>query len=179
VSESIDAEDLIVPSTATDLMNSPRITHRIQMKRSVLKRMQIVGAYREFDDDLPTPDETSKDAVQEEKANQQGVKLSEWDATRRDYTIYECYCELDIKGFEHKIKGEESGPRSPVSRDHRDVVAPHPVDRRATTTKRRPNCRCVGARPSSNTRSSPASDSTTSASATSSATRRPRHRGVA
>jgi hypothetical protein len=49
VSESIDAEDLIVPSTATDLLNSPRITHRIQMKRSVLRRMQIVGAYREFD----------------------------------------------------------------------------------------------------------------------------------
>lgn len=142
VSESIDAEDLIVPSTATDLQNSPRVTHRISMKRSVLKRMQIVGAYRKIED-LPDPEDVTKDAVQEEKANQQGVKF-EWDATRRDYTIYECYCELDIPGFEHKIKGEETGLEVPyrvtiettsrkilsIVRDYDESTAELPIRRR-------------------------------------------------
>jgi hypothetical protein len=82
--------------------------------------------------------------VQEEKANQQGVKLSEWDAKRRDYTIYECYCELDIKGFEHKIKGEESGLEVPyrvtieassrrilsITRDYDEETAELPMRRR-------------------------------------------------
>jgi hypothetical protein len=108
VSESIDAEDLIVPASATDLMNSPRVTHRIQMKRSLLKRMQIIGAYRDIEN-LADPVEPQKDAVQQEKANQQGVRQTEFDATRRDYQIFECYCELNLPGFEHKIKGKK-GP---------------------------------------------------------------------
>ena len=47
VSESVNAEDLIVSNNATDLKNAGRITHRIKMRPSTLKRMQIVGAYRD------------------------------------------------------------------------------------------------------------------------------------
>ena len=31
----------------------------------------------------------------------------------RDREIYECYCELDIRGFEHKFKGKETGLEIP------------------------------------------------------------------
>ena len=31
----------------------------------------------------------------------------------RDREIYECYCELDIPGFEHKLKGKETGLEIP------------------------------------------------------------------
>ena len=48
VSESIDAEDLIVNNAATDLQSAKRITHRIMMRPSVVKRMQIIGAYRDI-----------------------------------------------------------------------------------------------------------------------------------
>jgi len=49
VSESIDAEDLIVSNAATDLSNCGRVTHRMRMKKSTLRRLQIMGAYRDID----------------------------------------------------------------------------------------------------------------------------------
>ena len=111
VSESIDADELIVNNQATDLDNARRITHRIKMRPSVVKRMQIIGAYRDVD--LGQPQPTQPDAVQLEKNQQQGVQSDVKSAEDRDREIYECYCELDIKGFEHKMGREPSGLEVP------------------------------------------------------------------
>lgn len=43
VSESVDAADLIVSNAITDMANSTRVTHRIKMRQSTLKRMQLLG----------------------------------------------------------------------------------------------------------------------------------------
>ena len=43
VSESVDANDLIVNNAATDLRNAKRITHRSFMRPSTVKRLQILG----------------------------------------------------------------------------------------------------------------------------------------
>tara|TARA_R110000868_G_scaffold95713_4_gene263081 strand:+ start:5854 stop:8217 length:2364 start_codon:yes stop_codon:yes gene_type:complete len=111
VSESIDAEDLIVNNSATDLENSRRITHRIMMKPSVVKRMQIIGAYRDIP--LSEPGAPSLNAAQEERNAQQGVSNTVMNHEDRDREIYECYCELDIKGFEHLWKKKPSGLEVP------------------------------------------------------------------
>lgn len=111
VSESVDADDLIVNNMVTDLANAKRITHRIMMKPSTVKRMQIVGAY--IDVDLPDPQEKKVDAVDEQKAEQQGVSTTINHAIDRDREIYECYCELNIPGYEHKIRGKETGLQLP------------------------------------------------------------------
>lgn len=111
VSESIDAEDLIVNNAATDLDNAKRITHRIMMKPSVVRRMQIIGAYRDID--LQQPAEATIDAAKEMRSEQQGISLGAVHPEDRDREIYECYCELDIKGFEHKWKGKPSGLEVP------------------------------------------------------------------
>jgi hypothetical protein len=111
VSESIDADDLIVNNQATDLANAKRITHRIFMRPSVVKRMQIIGAYRNVELGDPSPQQP--DAVQIEKAQQQGIQLDQGFAVDRDREIYECYCELDIPGFEHEINGEKTGLEVP------------------------------------------------------------------
>ena len=111
VSESIDADELIVNNQATDLDNARRITHRIKMRPSVVKRMQIIGAYRDVD--LGQPQPMQPDAVQQEKNQQQGVQADVKSAEDRDREIYECYCELDIKGFEHKIGRETTGLEVP------------------------------------------------------------------
>ena len=111
VSESIDADDLIVNNQATDLANAKRITHRIFMRPSVVKRMQIIGAYRDVELGDPSPQQP--DAVQIEKAQQQGIQLDQGFAVDRDREIYECYCELDIPGFEHEINGEKTGLEVP------------------------------------------------------------------
>ena len=111
VSESIDADDLIVNNQATDLANAKRITHRILMRPSVVKRMQIIGAYRDIE--LGDPQPIQPDAVQEEKASQQGISTNQGFSNDRDREIYECYCELDIPGFEHEIDNEKTGLEVP------------------------------------------------------------------
>lgn len=111
VSESVDADDLIVNNSATDLSNAKRITHRIMMRPSTVKRMQILGVYRDID--LSTPRQTTLDAAQRAKNEQQGISSEQSNPEDRDREIYECYCELDIQGFEHKRKGKETGLEIP------------------------------------------------------------------
>jgi len=108
VSESVDAKDLIVSDAATDMRNSRRVTHQILMKPSTLRRMQLAGAYRDIA--LGTPNPGTPNPVDQEIANTQGIDpttaIREDD---RDYTIYECYCELDIAGYEDKKNGSATG----------------------------------------------------------------------
>lgn len=111
VSESVDADDLIVSNAAVGLDDAKRITHRIMMRPSVVKRMQILGVYRDVD--LSTPMSPKLDSVQREKRAQQGIQADTYNPEDRDREIYECYCELDIKGFEHKSKGKETGLEIP------------------------------------------------------------------
>jgi len=87
-----------------------RVTHRIKMRQSTFRRMELAGTYKEYDEgghyDDPAPPDP--DEVQRAKDDIAGfaVQTSQRPA---DYlhTIYECYCELDIPGFEHK---DGSGP---------------------------------------------------------------------
>ena len=81
------------------------------MRPSTVKRLQILGVYRDVD--LGTPAYEEKDAVQREKADQQGVSAEARNPEDRDREIYECYCELDLPGFEHKWKGKASGLEIP------------------------------------------------------------------
>ena len=111
VSESVDAEDLIVNNAATDLRNAKRITHRVMMTSNTVKRLQILGVYRDID--LMTPKAPDPDPAQREKAAQQGVTIDQDNPEDRDREIYECYCDLNISGFEHKWKGKETGLEIP------------------------------------------------------------------
>lgn len=111
VSETVDADDLIVNNDATDLSNAKRITHRIMMRPSVVKRMQILGVYRDVD--LGTALARRLDPLQREERDQQGIAAESTNPLDRDREIYECYCELDIKGFEHKHKGKITGLEIP------------------------------------------------------------------
>jgi hypothetical protein len=111
VSESVDADDLIVNNSATDLRNAKRVTHRVYMRPSTVKRLQILGVYRDIE--LSTPHSPDLDPVQREKNAQQGVTDESANPEDRDREIYECYCELDIAGFEHKYKNKVSGLEIP------------------------------------------------------------------
>ena len=111
VSESVDADDLIVNNAATDLNNAKRITHRSMMRSSTVRRLQILGVYRDID--LPMAKDPDLDAAQREERAQQGISAGSFRPEDRDREIYEVYCELDIPGFEHKYKGKESGLEIP------------------------------------------------------------------
>jgi len=125
VSETVDASDLIVSDTITDLKSAQRITHQISMKRSTLKRLQILGVYRDIKlllDPNPEPN-----AVQQKIARVQGVQAKADRPQDQPFTIYECYCELDLEGFEHKDKkGNETGLPLPyrvtIEKDSRQIL---------------------------------------------------------
>ena len=112
VSEAVDADDLIVNQSATDLANAQRVTHRVMMRPSTVRRMQLMEVYRDVS--LGDPRPAQADALKQEENAQQG--LSESQMLRpgdREREIYEVCCELDIKGFEHQHKGKESGLQVP------------------------------------------------------------------
>jgi len=111
VSETVDADDLIVNNDATDLSNAKRVTHRIMMRPSTVKRMQILGVYRDVE--LGAALARRLDPLQREEKEQQGLTAESTNPLDRDRELYECYCELDIKGFEHRHKGKVSGLEIP------------------------------------------------------------------
>lgn len=125
VSESVDAKDLIVSNFETDLRNCARVTHQIKMRPSMLKRMQLAGAYR--DAPISEPAGGTLNPVDQQIANTQGIDPNVQQGEDRDHTIYEVYCELDIKGFEHKDKsGEPTGLALPyrvvIEKDSQQVL---------------------------------------------------------
>lgn len=123
VSESVDATDLIVSDAITDLRNASRITHQISMRKSTMRRMQILGVYADVDLTAPQPD---TNAVKEKIAKVQGVSLRLDRPQDQPFTVYECYCELDIQGFEHKEKGKSTGLPLPyrvtIEKDSRKIL---------------------------------------------------------
>lgn len=124
VSESVDAEDLIVSDSTTALANCGRITHRIKMRPSVLKRMQIIGAYRDVDLSLPSPPE--QNAVDKEKAAIAGQNARMQRPKDTDYEVLEIYCELDLDEFApKKLKGQglPLPYRVTIEKDSRQVLS--------------------------------------------------------
>lgn len=107
VSESVASEDLIVNAGATDLANAQRITQRVKVSQAVMKRLMWSGHYRNIV--LATPNETAT-PLELDKARVTGLgAVPQMPATHR-YTLYECYCDWDLPGFEHKDeKGELTG----------------------------------------------------------------------
>lgn len=125
VSESIDGADLIIPSNVTDLHNAGRITHQIDMRQSVMRRMQILGVYRDVQLTPPTPE---PNALAQKEASIAGLQAKPQRDEDQTYTVYECYCELDIPGFEHKEEGESEPSGLPLpyrvtmDRDSRTIL---------------------------------------------------------
>lgn len=106
---SIDAKDLIISDAATNIEGAGRVTHRIMMRPSHLRRMQLVGAYSNIEllapdiNPIPNPVDAKIDAVQ-------GIAPPQYiEPEDQDREIYECYCEIEVPGFEHKLDGELTG----------------------------------------------------------------------
>lgn len=124
VSESIDIEDFIVSNALTDLSNAGRITHRIKMRPSTLKRMQILKQYREVMIGMPTQSE-SPNSVDQEKAKVAGVTPQVQDPKDADYVLFECYTELDLDEYappQFKGKGLPLPYRVTIERDSQKVL---------------------------------------------------------
>lgn len=114
VSESIDVEDLIVNYAATDLGNAERVTHRIKMQHSKLRRMIKLGVYRDVE--LGTP-RLERDPVEQAQDRATGVNPIAALPADHPHVIYECCTERDVEGDDflpYKIT---------IDKDSRQVLA--------------------------------------------------------
>ena len=125
VSKFVHAEDLVVPYGATDLASSPRITHVIKMDSNEVRKLQLVGFYR----DVELPSEPGTDDNQSEVTDAineiQGVYPGN---SSYELTLYEVHTDLDLPGFEDLDEtGAESGLKLPyivtIIQDTNEVLA--------------------------------------------------------
>lgn len=106
VSEYVDVRDIILSNAETSMATMPRITHVIKMTPSTIKRMQLIGVYRDVS--LTLTQQLPKNEAEEKIDEMQGITPRSSSSMESDIRqIYECYCELNLQGFEHE---DENGP---------------------------------------------------------------------
>jgi hypothetical protein len=99
---SIDAEDLVVANTASNLEGAGRITHKIKMKPSMVRRMQLLGVYRDIHLPSMTGVPQQRDPVKQKVDQIQGVAPQVYvEPDEQDRDFYECYTEIELPNFEH------------------------------------------------------------------------------
>ena len=110
VSKFIPAQDLVVPYSASDLMTANRVTHVLRMDENEIRKMQVMGMYRDVE--LQSSSDNEEDPVRQ--------KVNELEGLSKNYTddvlsILEMHADLDIEGFEDMdpITGEPTGVKLP------------------------------------------------------------------
>jgi hypothetical protein len=126
VSESVYLTNLIVSEDATDLANAIRVTNEILVSNSELRRMQIGGAWKDVN--LGYPSQTLSPA-RRKILETQGIVPSSTRPQDNEFTIYECYCDLDPADYGiHEPNAPERLPlpyRVTVEKDSQQILGLH------------------------------------------------------
>ena len=111
VSKFIQAQDIVVPYTASSLEDAEAIIHIIKISENELRKQQVAGFYRDIE--LKASDElTQDDDVKSKERQLEGVTMS--GQTEDVFTLLECHVNLDLEGFEDKdSNGEPTGIKLP------------------------------------------------------------------
>jgi hypothetical protein len=111
VSKFIQAQDIVVPYTASSLEDAEAIIHIIKISENELRKQQVAGFYRDIE--LKASDELTQDNDVRSKERQlEGVTMS--GQTEDVFTLLECHVNLDLEGFEDKdASGEPTGIKLP------------------------------------------------------------------
>lgn len=97
------AEDVVVPYGASNIQTAPRVTHVMRKTENELRRLQVMGFYRDID--LGEPNNTL-DEVEKKIAEKMGFRAT----SDFRYKLLEMQVDLDLIGFEHKDKdGQATG----------------------------------------------------------------------
>lgn len=113
VSETVSPKDIIVSPNSVSVETAARVTHVIPTSPADVKRMQFAGAYRKIElsggSGLGNLATTAIDDAQDEISGQDRSGANRVES-EREYVLYECYCELDLPGYEHEDEdGEPTG----------------------------------------------------------------------
>ena len=109
VSEFVQADDLLVPYSATNLEDAECIIHVLKMSGNEIKKQQVAGFYRDINLGTPTMFEDPLTQKERELDGQKKTKPEDI------YTLYECHINLNLEGFEdiNPQTGEPTGIKLP------------------------------------------------------------------
>ena len=93
VSKFVQAEDILVPYSATDLQSAERVTHIIKMNKNELRKLQVNGFYRDIELEGSSGE---YDDLEEIKEDLSGIERAGDDT---QITLFECHCYLDLEDF--------------------------------------------------------------------------------
>jgi len=111
VSKFIQAQDIIVPYSASSLEDADAVIHVVRVSENELRKQQVAGFYRDIEL-LPSDELTQDDSIRSKEKQLEGVSMS----SQNDdvFTLLECHVNLDIEGFEDKdASGEPTGIKLP------------------------------------------------------------------
>ena len=93
----MQADDLIVPYSATSLEDAEAIFQRMYMSENDIRKAQVSGFYSDFELNRPN---FTEDRVHEEERKLEGTRRS-YSSTSADttYTVLESHINLDLEGF--------------------------------------------------------------------------------
>lgn len=123
VSRWVKAQDLIVSPDASHLTDAARVTERIRMRQSTVKRLQKQGHYRDVSlvtpTEQPTPTETKV-------AQNQGINIQPQLTEDHRHLIYECLTESEAGPLGEDENGNKPGFPLPyrisIDKDSRQVL---------------------------------------------------------
>jgi len=107
VSKFVQADDLIVPYTATSLADAEAVIHVIKMSENDLRKKQVGGFYRDIE---VKPGYDQETEVEKKERQLEGIRKTRDEDV---FTILECHVNLDIEGFEDMKNGEPTGIKLP------------------------------------------------------------------
>ena len=110
VSQFVQAQDIVVPYSATSLDEADSIIHVIKTSKNDLRKQQVAGFYRDIDL-LPSDDSTNSNDLRDKERELEGISKGNSEDV---FTLLECHVNLDLEGFEDKdAEGEPTGIKLP------------------------------------------------------------------
>ena len=112
VSKFVQADDLIVPYSATSLEDAEAVIQRMYMSHNEIRKSQVSGFYSDIELGNPA---LQPDRVHEEERKLEGQKKTYNQYSDQTYTILEFHINLDLEGFEdiNEEDGEPTGIKLP------------------------------------------------------------------
>jgi hypothetical protein len=90
----VPAEDFVAPYGATDLQTATRYTHIMRKHPNEIRKLQVIGFYRDIDLSTPVPD---RNEIQRIKDKLAGEELTDQDDR---HILLEMHVDLDLPGYE-------------------------------------------------------------------------------
>ena len=110
VSEFVQAQDIVVPYSATSLDEAEAVIHVIKTSANDLRKQQVSGFYRDIEL-LPSDESTNADDIKSKERSLEGITKGNKEDV---FTLLECHINLDLEGFEDKdASGEPTGIKLP------------------------------------------------------------------